>query len=102
MYFKPLDTIVPSSTPMAEGRAIQESITVRPRVGTRSTREVGRNKVSLFSGQVASHSNFALLAGQDLEPATLTDALNSKEGESWTAPWQSELSSLAQNNSWVI
>ena len=54
------------------------------------------------SGQVASPGNFALLAGQDLEPATLTDALNSKEREQWTAAWKSELTSLAQNNTWVI
>ena len=54
------------------------------------------------SGQVAMPGDFALLPGQDLEPARLTDTLNSKEREQWRAAWQSELTSFAQNNTRVI
>ena len=53
-------------------------------------------------GEAEFQAQFALLAGQDLDLETLTDALNSPEHENWIAAWQSELISLAQNNTWVI
>ena len=49
-----------------------------------------------------SQAQFALLAGQDIGPETLTNALSSPERQHWIAAWQSELTSLADNNTWVI
>ena len=55
------------------------------------------------SGLFASHTQFALLAGQEeYEPQTLTDALNCNERAEWRAAWESQLTSLAKNNTWVI
>jgi len=51
---------------------------------------------------VTPGAHFALVANAtEFEPQTLTDALNSCEKAEWKQAWESELSSLAQNNSWV-
>ena len=118
--FLPLENIVPPLTPMSEsGSGILETITVRPRpenesllhgererivdtVPSGNSQQRRSQRVRNSSGHPEHQAQFALLAGQDLEPETLTDALNSPEREHWIAAWQSELTSLAQNNTWVI
>lgn len=43
------------------------------------------------------------MAGEvEVEPETLTEALSGNEKEEWRAAWESELESLATNNTWVI
>ena len=39
---------------------------------------------------------------EEQEPETLTEALNSESKADWKKAWESELSSLAKNNTWVL
>jgi len=61
--------------------------------------ERNRRREEMFAGQ----ANFALMANtEDLEPQTLTDALSSTEKDKWREAWESELTSLSKNNTWVL
>ena len=58
-----------------------------------------RKPKELFGPEV----HFALMVSSaELEPQTLTDALNSSEKAEWKKAWESELDSLAENNTWVL
>jgi len=118
-YFKPLDGIVPPVAPTEQPTGIHDSITVRPLSVRQSIvqgkqpqlpkkppvnpSEPGRSRRTRDTGGIFSpQAQFALLAGQEEEPQRLTDALASDQKEEWRAAWQSELTSLAKNNTWVI
>ena len=58
-----------------------------------------RRSGDLFTRQ----ANLALTASlEEPEPDTLSEALNSTEKEKWKMAWESELRSLADNNTWLI
>jgi len=116
--FNRLDRITPPPEPsnIAPTSDIQSTIVVRPRLpntesGGISTgdsivheapvrrSERNRRREEMFS----SRANFAMMASvEEPEPQTLTDALNSAEKAKWKKAWESELSSLAQNQTWVL
>jgi len=97
-----LDTITVRPK-LANGTLLQEMEVRIVNRGTQSDSLPRRSqRIGKPGGEVQFQAQFALLAGQDLESETLTDALNSPERENWIAAWQSELISLAQNNTWVI
>lgn len=116
--FQTLDAIVPLLSPNEEPTGILESITVRPALAPQNKRLPGKRTLSATeqqsdsvprrsqrmqtSGSGNSHTQFALLAGPEEEPPTLTEALNSQEKPHWHAAWESELTSLAQDNTWGI
>jgi len=50
-----------------------------------------------------ARAHYGLMARRDEEePEMLTDAVNSEERGHWREAWESELTSLAKNNTWVI
>jgi len=113
--FQPLDAIVPPIEPVVEPTGIQDTITLRQALGPQSSRPNQQHPVPaiakrantqprrsqrtpLSSGLFDSQAQFALVAGFGEEPQTLTEALSSKDSVQWRAAWESELTSLAQNN----
>ena len=124
--FQHLDPVSPPPTetgsPVAED--IQDQIVLRPQLariqdspsrqkqgeiveeqrreqGGSAMRRSQRNRrpAELFRPGV----HFALVANcGEPEPQTLIDALNCSEKAKWKQAWESELSSLAQNNTWVL
>ena len=117
--FLPLDTIVPEAGPTAVSTGILESMTIRPRLSSEPLRPGGQARISEKGKQserqscrsqrvgnlantAVSQAHFALLAGQDLVSETLTEALSSPQRHHWIVAWQSELISLADNNTWEI
>jgi len=118
--FQPLDSIIPPAGVADSAMEMEDSITLRPRsTGTDITGRENNSSASTgdqsyshprpsqrmrkTGGLVASQAYYALLAGQEEhEPVTLTDALSCNEREKSRAAWESELTSLAENNTWVI
>jgi len=79
-----------------EGAEIEERDAEEPQL-RRSDRQ--RRRGNLFTRQ----ANLALTASmEEPEPETLTDALNSAERVQWKMAWESELRSLADNNTWLV
>jgi len=118
--FQPLDSIIPPAGVADNATEMQDSITLRPRsTGTHITGKEDTSSASTgdqsdsqpprsqrmrkAGGLFASQAHYALLASQEEhEPLTLTDTLSCNEREKSRAAWESELTSLAQNNTWVV
>lgn len=118
--FQPLDPIITLVTPTEDGTGIQDTITVRKQLATQNMKPVDKTHLPQLqeletptpqrrsqraqkpSGLFDSQAQFALVAGLDQEPQTLTEALSSEEREQWRTAWLAELTSLAQNQTWVI
>jgi len=118
--FQPLDSIIPPAGVADNATEMQDSITLRPRstgthitgrednsstgTGDQSDSQPRRSQRMRKARRLfASEAHYALLTGQEEhEPLTLTDALSCNEREKWKAACESELTSLAQNNTWVI
>ena len=91
------DTIV-LRQPVANPENIETRERGQQQFGLRRS-ERNRRREEMFAGQ----GNFALMAKtEDLEPQTLTDALSSAENDKWREAWESELTSLSKNNTWVL
>ena len=103
----PSDATTPTREKTAETSATQESITVRPKLAwdtatrvkgntllpTRTANEYqprGSGTIRIPGGPLFAEAQFALLAGQEEEPQTLTDALNSKQNDKSRAAWHPE------------
>ena len=110
---------MPKASPTTEDTSISETITVRPRSTSESVSPRGQLQIAEQSidsvkqlpesqqagktGRAAdSQAQFALPAGQDLEPETLTDRLSYPDRKNWIAAWHCKLTSLAEKNTWVI
>jgi len=117
--FQPLDAIVPPIEPIVEPTGIQDAVTVHPALAAQSSRPNqqhtvpaiakradtqprGSQRTRLPSGLFDCQAQFALVAGLGEEPQTLTEALSSEDSVQWRAARESELTSLSQNNTWVI
>ena len=107
-------TIPPAEIEPLANPNMQDTIVVRPWLaiaeseqrGERGQQEVERRRSERNRRRDAMfvrHANYALLAnGVEPEPQTLNDALNSSEKDKWKKAWESELTSLAKNNTWVL
>lgn len=119
--FRPLDGIIPPLSQPAPGSDIKDRITVRPPLPplrSPTTQQLSPAVPGSALPQVSSQpqrsrripatetgeeGHYALLAGEvEVEPETLTEALSGNEKEKWRAAWESELESLATNNTGVI
>ena len=119
-YFQTLDPITPLVNEIEDSSDIQDTITVRKHLAPQNIPPVERNRspkrpelptsipqrrshrVQQSGSRVDSQAQFALVAGLDQEPQTLTEALNSEDRDEWRAAWLAELTSLAPNHTWVI
>ena len=119
--FRPLDSIIAPLSQPATGSDMRDRITVRPPLPpllSPTTQQLSPAVLGSAPPQVSSQprrsrripapeteeeGHYALLAGEvEVEPETLTEALSGNEKEEWRAAWESELESLATNNTWVI
>jgi len=121
--FRPLDSIIPEVSQIIPSSQIRDSITVRPAITSQNTAASSQlPKATQVAAEVPVPNqprrsqripkpaavrdlvaNYALFAGAvEVEPETLTEALSGHAKEKWRAAWQSELTSLAANQTWVI
>ena len=122
-YYRPLDAITPQISPPTVSSEIMDAITVRPAGPPQKTPAIGhsgRGSRVKASTQIPSQprrsrripqigevedvtGHYALFAGEEeIEPQSLTEALSGDQKKEWRAAWESELHSLATNNTWVI
>ena len=114
--FQLIESITPSAarTESVPDTEIQDRIVLRPLIANAESnrmRERGQGESRLRRSEgnerrrenFSSHANYALIAnGETLEPETLTDALTDSEKEKWREALESELTSLAKNNTWRL
>jgi len=123
--FHPLESITPPPAILEDPTVndILESITVRPRLVTEAIRrdmETARNREEAQVRETEleprrsqrnrgppeifrQQANVALIAKVvEPEPQSLTEALSSDAKAEWRHAWESELASLAKNNTWVV
>jgi len=120
--FQRLDRV----TPPPEDQEVQavpnmlDEIILQPRLDVQPNTEEARGKTQGVRGPAGEgprrsqryrtagenfhqSANFALMAKVvEPEPQTLTEALNSEAKVEWKQAWESELSSLAKNQTWVL